>query len=169
MAARCSAGPGVWKQPVCYVLSAAPDSFVLTALLLFRGPLRGSLQEYGGSRLPRQAECLSISGLTAQHQPSHPQLLSTRPGQSSLSAGALRYRAWAQSWSSAALAARSVLPSTRSATPLFCRRAGNWASRPGHRALARSSLLRWFTGDAGKGESPGLQAGRSGFGSQPCH
>ena len=33
------------------------------------------------------------------------------PGQSSLSAGALRYRAWAQSWSSAALAARSVLPS----------------------------------------------------------
>ena len=32
-------------------------------------------------------------------------------GQSSLSAGALRYRAWAQSWSSAALAARSVLPS----------------------------------------------------------
>ena len=31
-----------------------------------------------------------------------------RPGQSSLSAGALRYRAWAQSWSSAALAARSV-------------------------------------------------------------
>ena len=26
-----------------------------------------------------------------------------RPGQSSLSAGALRYRAWAQSWSSAAL------------------------------------------------------------------
>ena len=30
------------------------------------------------------------------------------PGQSSLSAGALRYRAWAQSWSSAALAARSV-------------------------------------------------------------
>ena len=33
-----------------------------------------------------------------------------RPGQSSLSAGALRYRAWAQSWSSTALAARSVLP-----------------------------------------------------------
>ena len=32
-----------------------------------------------------------------------------RPGQSSLSAAALRYRAWAQSWSSAALAARSVL------------------------------------------------------------
>ena len=31
-----------------------------------------------------------------------------RPGQSSLWAGALRYRAWAQSWSSAALAARSV-------------------------------------------------------------
>ena len=30
------------------------------------------------------------------------------PGQSSLSAGALRYRAWAQSWSSAALAARSA-------------------------------------------------------------
>ena len=29
-----------------------------------------------------------------------------RPGQSSLSAGALRYRAWAQSWSSAALATR---------------------------------------------------------------
>ena len=26
-----------------------------------------------------------------------------RPGQSSLSAGAMRYRAWAQSWSSAAL------------------------------------------------------------------
>ena len=42
-----------------------------------------------------------------------------RPGQSSLSAGAMRYRAWAQSWSSAALAARSVLPSNRSATPLF--------------------------------------------------
>ena len=31
-----------------------------------------------------------------------------RPGQSSISAGALRYRAWAQSWSSAALAARSA-------------------------------------------------------------
>ena len=31
-----------------------------------------------------------------------------RPGQSSLSAGALRYRAWAQSWSSAALAAPLV-------------------------------------------------------------
>ena len=30
-----------------------------------------------------------------------------RPGQSSLSAGALRYRAWAQSWSSAALARAS--------------------------------------------------------------
>ena len=30
-----------------------------------------------------------------------------------------RYRAWAQSWSSAALAARSVLPSNRPATPLF--------------------------------------------------
>ena len=41
-----------------------------------------------------------------------------RPGQSSLSAGALRYRAWAQSWSCAALAARSVLPSNRPATPL---------------------------------------------------
>ena len=36
-----------------------------------------------------------------------------------ISAGALRYRAWAQSWSSAALAARSVLPSNRPATPLF--------------------------------------------------
>ena len=36
-----------------------------------------------------------------------------------LAAGALRYRAWAQSWSSAALAARSVLPSNRPATPLF--------------------------------------------------
>ena len=34
-----------------------------------------------------------------------------RPGQSRLSAGAVRYLAWAQSWSSAALAARSVLPS----------------------------------------------------------
>ena len=31
-----------------------------------------------------------------------------RPGQSSLSAGALRYSAWAHSWSSAALAAGSV-------------------------------------------------------------
>ena len=40
--------------------------------------------------------------------------LLAEPGQSSLSAGALRYRAWAQSWSSAALAARSVLPSTKS-------------------------------------------------------
>ena len=38
-----------------------------------------------------------------------------RPDQSSLSAGFLRYRAWAQSWSSAALAARSVLPSNRPA------------------------------------------------------
>ena len=40
-----------------------------------------------------------------------------RPGQSSLWAGALRYRAWAQSWSSAALAARSVLPRNRPAHP----------------------------------------------------
>ena len=31
-----------------------------------------------------------------------------RPGQSSLSAGALRYRAWAQSWSSVALAPTPV-------------------------------------------------------------
>ena len=40
-------------------------------------------------------------------------------GREEVSAGALRYRAWAQSWSSAALAARSVLPSNRPATPLF--------------------------------------------------
>ena len=46
-------------------------------------------------------------------------MISLHPGQSSLSAGALRYRAWAQSWSSAALAARSVLPSNMPATPLF--------------------------------------------------
>ena len=32
-----------------------------------------------------------------------------RPGQSSLSAGALRYQAWAQSWSSAALASPPAL------------------------------------------------------------
>src|SRR5574340_575032 len=35
-----------------------------------------------------------------------------RPAQSSLSAGALCYRAWAQSWSSAGVEAHSVLPST---------------------------------------------------------
>ena len=35
-----------------------------------------------------------------------------RPGQSSLSAGALCYRAWAQSWSSAGVEAHSALPST---------------------------------------------------------
>ena len=46
-------------------------------------------------------------------------MIQRRPGQSSLSARALRYGAWAQSWSSAALAARSVLPSNRPATPLF--------------------------------------------------
>ena len=31
-----------------------------------------------------------------------------RPGQSSLSAGALRYRAWAQSWSSVKIAGRNI-------------------------------------------------------------
>ena len=46
---------------------------------------------------------------TAPQLACHP--LNTRPGQSSLSAGALRDRAWAQSWRSAVLAARSVLPS----------------------------------------------------------
>ena len=35
----------------------------------------------------------------------------------SLGAGALRSRAWTQSWSSAALAARSVLPSPGSSLP----------------------------------------------------
>ena len=45
-----------------------------------------------------------------------------RPGQSSLSAGALRYRAWAQSWSSAALAARSVLPSNMESPHIFLHR-----------------------------------------------
>ena len=58
-----------------------------------------------------------------------------RPGQSSLSAGALRYRAWAQSWSSAALAARSVLPSNRPATPLFS--PACW--EPGFQAWAQST------------------------------
>ena len=49
-----------------------------------------------------------------------------RPGQSSLSAGSLRYRAWAHSWSSAALAAGSVLPSNRPATISlhFCNKLG---------------------------------------------
>ena len=50
-----------------------------------------------------------------------------RPGQSSLSAGAVRYRAWVQSWSSATLAARSVLPSNRPATnPPCLPSAGEW-------------------------------------------
>ena len=62
-----------------------------------------------------------------------------RPGQSSLSAGALRYRAWAQSWSSAAVEAHSVHPNTACKLPqpacLFSPTSGNWASRPGHKAL----------------------------------
>ena len=55
-------------------------------------------------------------GLSQSGETETPVLLPGTP-QSSLSAGALRYRAWAQSWSSAALAARSVLPSNRPATP----------------------------------------------------
>ena len=72
-----------------------------------------------------------------------------RPGQSSLSAGARRYRAWAQSWSSAALAARSVLPSNRPATPLFspaCWEPGfqAWAQSPCPELSAQGLLpLRW--------------------------
>ena len=63
-----------------------------------------------------------------------------RPGQSSLSAGALRSRAWAQSWSSAALAARSVLPSNRPATPLFS--PACW--EPGFQAWAALSLFTFM-------------------------
>ena len=47
-----------------------------------------------------------------------------------------RYRAWAQSWSSAALAARSVLPSNRPATPLFS--PACW--EPGFQAWAQALL-----------------------------
>ena len=52
-----------------------------------------------------------------------------------LGTGALRYRAWAHSWSSAALAARSVLPSYRPATPLFS--PACW--EPGFQARAQST------------------------------
>ena len=51
----------------------------------------------------RRIEC-SFPGENAR---SWEALGEARPGQSSLSAGALRYRAWAQSWSSAALAVPS--------------------------------------------------------------
>ena len=51
------------------------------------------------SRLPHSRSLL----LHGENARSWEALGGARPGQSSLSAGALRYRAWAQSWSSAAL------------------------------------------------------------------
>ena len=77
----------------------------------------------------------SREGCPGENARSWEALGEARPGQSSLSAGALRYRAWAQSWSSAALAARSVLPSNRPATPLFS--PACW--EPGFQAWAQST------------------------------
>ena len=51
----------------------------------------------------------SQEGCQGENARSWEALGEARPGQSSLSAGAVRYRAWAQSWISAALAARSAL------------------------------------------------------------
>ena len=67
------------------------------------------------------------------------QRVEARPGQSSLSAGALRYRTWAHSWSSAALASRSVLPSNRPANPLFS--PACW--EPGFQAWAAEAHGTW--------------------------
>ena len=85
---------------------------------------------------PRVSHTPAACSCPGEHARSWGALGEARPGQSSLSAGALRYRAWAQSWSSAALAARSVLPSNRPATPLFS--PACW--EPSHRAW-------WITGD----------------------
>ena len=52
-----------------------------------------------------------------------------RPGQSSLSAGALRYRAWAQSWSSAALVQALVVTSGYLADPVPPSLASVWLHR----------------------------------------
>ena len=59
----------------------------------------------GASHVSHTPAACSFPGENAR---SWEELGEARPGQSSLSAGAVRYRAWAQSWSSAALAARSV-------------------------------------------------------------
>ena len=62
------------------------------------------LVEVGGVEAPALATLALLRGWAGSH--SAPRRLDVQlwPGQSSLSAGALRYRAWAQSWSSAALA-----------------------------------------------------------------
>ena len=76
-----------------------------------------------------------------------------RPGQSSLSAGALRYLAWAQSWSSAALADRSVLPRNRPATPLFS--PACWERGPGS---LRSKQLHHLHNQFSLGQTQVLQS-----------
>ena len=72
------------------------------------------------------------------------------PGQSSLSAGALLYRAWAQSWSSAALAARSVLPSNRPARSKMLKALGE---APLGEEAPEATVLRprFFTGTPAAG------------------
>src|SRR5574338_422745 len=64
-----------------------------------------------------------------------------RPAQSSLSAGALCYRAWAQSWSSAGVEAHSVHPSTGLQAP-----AGSQPLSPAFRALGSKPGIKVLPG-----------------------
>ena len=62
-----------------------------------------------------------------------------RPGQSSLSAGALRYRAWAQSWSSAALPEGNTEGPGAGESPLLSRSGGEKGLRG-----SGESLILWL-------------------------
>src|SRR5574338_40992 len=79
------------------------------------GKARAELrQQSGTTHGSHTAAACSFPGANAR---SWAGLGEARPAQSSLSAGALCYRAWAQSWSSAGVEAHSVLPSTALQAP----------------------------------------------------
>ena len=121
-----------------------------------RAELRHQSGTTHGSHTP--ADC-SFPGANAR---SWAGLGEARPAQSSLSAGALCYRAWAQSWSSAGVEAHSVLPSTglqapAGSQPLLSRVRGiglqTW-----DQSTARSSLIMgWFPCAAALLGSPNAQ------------
>ena len=94
-----------WHRGPCVSTGASPSAGDLKELP--RVPLRGE-GSCGGGGAPRDSAGQNLATLG-------PAVCSEMPRVFVFAAG--RYRAWAQSWSSAALAARSVLPSNRPATP----------------------------------------------------